>query len=210
MPVVGVMPYPSSVPASSSGVRRLPVLSQRGLPWWRATFGGGSDKSSSNKLAFGRPLLRLVAVATAMRMRDVRELGSRLLAGGPGVLPRRRRRAAAGLRSEMFGVEPRPTSHRDRCFAVRGEPFSRSIKQGSCEGASPTYGKVVLRLLLRRTLRRRQIWLAIDGVVHWDLQGRDCFFLLPKVLCVIFLDTCPSSSFYWVPTCVCCTLLVIM
>lgn len=50
MPVVGVMPFPSSAPVSSSGVRWLPVLSQGGLPWWEEAVGEGSGKSSSNKL----------------------------------------------------------------------------------------------------------------------------------------------------------------
>lgn len=41
-----------------------------------------------------------------LRMAVVRELGSRLSAGGPGDLPLRRRWAKAGLRSEWFGVDP--------------------------------------------------------------------------------------------------------
>lgn len=54
MLVVGIMPYLSSAPASSSSGRWLLVSSQGGLPQWKAAVGGGSGKSSSNKLGLGR------------------------------------------------------------------------------------------------------------------------------------------------------------
>lgn len=50
----GFMPCLSTAPISSSCIRWLLVLSQGSLPWWQATFGGGSGKSSSNKLVLWR------------------------------------------------------------------------------------------------------------------------------------------------------------
>lgn len=62
MPVVGVMPYLSSAPASTSGVRRLLAPSQGGFPWWKVAVGGGSGRSSSNKLGLWWLNLRLATL----------------------------------------------------------------------------------------------------------------------------------------------------
>jgi len=101
MPVVGFMPYLSSAPASTSGVWRLLVPPQGGFSWWKVAIGGGSGKSSSNKLGLAGSLVRagVVLLLSAAGQRGdgwqrwwwpplsthAREHGSRAVsAGSPG------------------------------------------------------------------------------------------------------------------------------